>query len=88
MPDLQQSAARFLRIALWLGAALVVAAGALDAAARPEAARVVGVAGVGVVIAAPFGALIVIAVVGRKSGTAAYAVLSLLLAAVGLLLAG
>ncbi|MDH4045648.1 MAG: hypothetical protein OEY20_11530 [Gemmatimonadota bacterium] len=87
MPDAQRAAARFLRIALWLGAALVILAGVLDWAAFPGLARGVGAVGVGVVVAAPFGALVVIAVVARKSATAAYAVVSVLLAVVGLLLA-
>jgi hypothetical protein len=85
--DVQRAAARLLRLALWLGAALVILAGVLDAAARPATAQVVGAVGVGVVVAAPFGALVVIAVVGRRSGTAAYAVVSLALAVAGLLLA-
>lgn len=87
MPDLQRAAARLLRAALGTGAALVAVGVLLNAAGAPAPARVVGGIGVGVVVAAPFATLVAIAAVGRRTSTAVYAVASLVLAVMGLLLA-
>jgi hypothetical protein len=87
VPDLQRTAARLLRLALGTGAAFVSLGVALDAAGLGGPGGVAGGIGVGVVVAAPFATLIAIAVVGRRTGTALYAIASLGLALLGLFLA-
>jgi hypothetical protein len=88
VPDLHRAAARLLRAALAIGAALAGLGIVLDAAGVGAPGRLASGIGVAVIVVAPFATLIAIAVVGRRTGTALYAVASLVLAALGLLLAG
>ena len=88
MPDLQRTAARLLRAALAIGAAFAALGIVLDAAGVTAPGRLASGIGIAVVVVAPFATLIAIAVVGRRTGTALYAVASLVLAVLGLLLAG
>jgi hypothetical protein len=87
VPDPQRTAARLLRTALWGGAALVALGVVLDTAGAAAPGRLASGIGVGVVVAAPFATLVAIAVVGRRTATALYAIGSLVLAALGLWLA-
>lgn len=87
MADLQRTAARLLRASLVTGAALVASGVLLHALGATGAGRVVGAIGVGIVVAAPFATLIAIAIAGRRTTTAIYALVSLVLAGLGLLLA-
>ena len=87
MPDLQRSAARLLRAALAVGAVLVALGILLGAAGAAGPGQLASGIGVAVVVAAPFATLIAIALVGRKTGTAVYAMTSLALAILGLLFA-
>jgi hypothetical protein len=87
VPDLHRIGALVLRGALWLGAALVVAAGVFDAMGAHVVGRVVGHAGLGVLLGAPFLTLAVLAIAGRRTGTTGYAVASLVIALLGMLLA-
>ena len=87
MPDLQRSAARLLRVALGVGAALVALGILLGAVGAAGPGRLASAVGVAVVVAAPFATLIAIAMLGRKTGTAVYAAASLALATLGLLFA-
>lgn len=87
MADLQRAAARLLRVALGCGAALVALGVLLHTAGAVGPGRLVGGCGVAIVVGAPFATLLAIAMVGRRTATALYAVASLVLALVGLVLA-
>lgn len=87
MPDLQRVVARLFRTALWGGAGFIVAAGATDLLGFIQLARIVALVGVGIVVAAPFIVLVSVAIVGRGTRTALWAIASLLVAALGYVLA-
>jgi len=85
--DLQRIVARLFRAALWSGIGLVTAAGVIELAGFERAAPVVALIGVGIVVAAPFGVLIGVVALGRRTPTARWAAASLLITVLGYLLA-
>lgn len=87
MPDLQRVVARLFRAALWGGASCIVSAGLLDVVGWTMPARVVGLVGIGIVVAAPFVILVGVVIVGRRSAAAGWALASLLITVLGYVLA-
>jgi len=87
VPDLQRVVARLFRAALWGGAGCIVAGGGIDLLGFTRVASVVALLGVGIVVAAPFVILVSVAIVGRRTPTARWAIASLLVAALGYVLA-
>jgi hypothetical protein len=86
--DLQQIAARLLRVALVAGVALVGVAGPLALAGGRAGrwAQLAAASGIAVVIAAPFVTLVAMAVSARRSVLVVYAGVTLVCALAGMLL--
>jgi len=87
MRDLQLLAAEILRVGLWAGTAIAVAAGGLHLAGLEPLADLAGVLGIGVIVATPFVTLVALAVRARCSVVGCYAAVTLVFALLGVLLA-
>jgi hypothetical protein len=89
MPEIRRAAALVLQAGLWGGVALVAVATLLQVfgGSFDRWTRVAATLGIGVVLGAPFLTLVAIALVTRRPSTAAYAVVTLAVAVVGILLA-
>jgi hypothetical protein len=87
MRDLQIVAAEILKVGLWAGTAIAVAAGALHLAGAERMADLTGVVGIGVIVATPFVTLVALAVRARCSVVGCYAAVTLVFALLGVMLA-